>query len=205
MMSALLYYFRKYFRRNNAIRYGAEVRNSKLGKFINISRYCFVTNSSINDYTSIGRNSVIVNAIIGKFSSISWNVTIGATKHNYKKISSHAFTYLKYYGFTNRDNRIEIETKIGNDVWIGANVVIMPGIKVGDGAVIGAGSVVTKNIDDYQIVYGVPAKPKGYRFEKDEIEYIKGLKWWEWSHDELKRKIELFKSPFKKAEEKNIH
>nr|WP_115460780.1 CatB-related O-acetyltransferase [Winogradskyella aurantiaca] len=195
IISRLLQTYRKLFRRNNSIRLGAELKNTVLGYNINISRYSFISNSSIDNYTSIGRNTVISNANVGKFCSISWNVTIGATQHNYKKLSTHAFTYIKYYGFTKSDHRITIFTEIGNDVWIGANAIIMPGVTIGNGAVIGAGSIVTKNVEPYQIVVGNPARQIGYRFSQKKIEYVKGLQWWDWEESKLKEKIHLFQEP----------
>lgn len=84
---------------------------------------------------------------------------------------------------------------IGNDVWIGANVVILPGVKIGDGAIIAAGAVVTKDVEDYAIVGGVPAKVIKYRFTREEIEMLKREKWWEWDIEEIEENIESLFSP----------
>ncbi|TBN00184.1 CatB-related O-acetyltransferase [Hyunsoonleella flava] len=196
ILSALLKKYRKLFKKNNSIRFGAEVKNSILGYNINISRYSFLNNSKIDNYSSVGRNTTILNAKIGKFCSISWNVTIGATSHDLNRLSTHAFSYISYYGFTKQDKRFVEQTIIGHDVWIGANAIIMPGVKIGDGAVIGAASVVTKDVQDFEIVYGIPAKHRGYRFSEEAISKIKAMKWWDWSDSELRRKIEIFKIPF---------
>lgn len=91
-----------------------------------------------------------------------------------------------------RDNR---EVIIGNDVWIGANVIIMPGVKIGNGAVLAAGAVVTKDVDSYAVVGGVPAKIIKYRFAKTEIEALEKIKWWDWSVEEIEKNIELFYQP----------
>ena len=73
------------------------------------------------------------------------------------------------------------KTIIGNDVWVGANAIIISGVKIGDGAVIGAGAVVTKDVPPYAIVGGVPAKIIKYRFPKDKIDALLKIKWWDWS------------------------
>jgi len=196
LFSNILSFFRRLFLRNNAIRRGVELHNVKLCSNINISRNSFVFNSKIDDYSTIGRNSTIINSEIGKFCSISWNVTIGATKHDFTLLSTHAFPYIKYFGFSENDKRIIEETYIGNDVWIGANAIIMPGIQIGDGAVIGAGSIVTKDIKSYEIVFGSPAKVKGSRFSKEVIRELEYFKWWNWDKHKIKRNIDLFKSQF---------
>lgn len=107
-------------------------------------------------------------------------------------------TYGKYFDnadFENsplRNNRLVI---IGNDVWIGANAVILPGVHIGDGAVIAAGAVVTKDVEPYAIVGGVPAKVIKYRFDKDTIEKLLVIKWWDWEIEEIEKNIELFYQP----------
>jgi len=81
---------------------------------------------------------------------------------------------------------------IENDVWIGANSVIMPGVKVGNGAIIGANAVVTKDVPDYAIVGGVPAKIIKYRFDEKTISSLLELKWWDLDKAIIKENIELF-------------
>lgn len=103
--------------------------------------------------------------------------------------------YTKNHEYENskiRDNRPVV---IGNDVWIGANVIILPGINIGDGAIIAAGAVVTKDVDNYAIVGGVPAHLLKYRFSKDVIDKLLRIKWWEWNIEEIESNIELFYQP----------
>ena len=196
LFSNMLILYRRLFLRNNAIRRGVELYNVKLSSNINISRNSFVSNSKIDDYSSIGRNSTIINAEVGKFCSISWNVTIGATNHDFTMLSTHAFPYIKHFGFSVTNKRIIEETYIGNDVWIGANAIIMPGIQIGDGAVIGAGSIVTRNVNCYEIVFGAPAKVRRLRFSKELIQELENIKWWNWEKSKIKRNINLFKGQF---------
>jgi acetyltransferase-like isoleucine patch superfamily enzyme len=86
-----------------------------------------------------------------------------------------------------------VQTIIGSDVWIGANVTILDGIKIGCGAIVAAGAAVTKDIPDYAIVGGVPAKIIKYRFSKEEIELLLSLKWWDCSYEKLKKYSHIFR------------
>ena len=78
---------------------------------------------------------------------------------------------------------------IGNDVWIGTEAIIMSGVQIGDGAVIGARTVVTKDIPSYAIVAGNPARIIRYRFSPDQIEKLLQLCWWNWSDSEIERQL----------------
>jgi acetyltransferase-like isoleucine patch superfamily enzyme len=95
----------------------------------------------------------------------------------------HSLNYLSVYSdgtlFPSDIEGATKVTKVGNDVWIGANVFIKRGTKVGDGAVIGAGSIVIDDVPAYSIVAGVPAKIIRFRFDKKIVEELLALKWWE--------------------------
>lgn len=86
-------------------------------------------------------------------------------------------------------------TEIGNDVWIGANVFLIRGVKIGDGAIIGAGAVVTHDVEPYAIMGGVPARVIRYRYPKEMIESFLRIKWWDWSLKKIEDNIELFYQP----------
>ncbi len=88
---------------------------------------------------------------------------------------------------------------IGNDVWIGYEAVIMSGVTIGDGAIIGARSVVTKDIPTYTIVGGVPARQIRRRFSEETIAALLELKWWNWPREKIARKIEAIKNGDMKA------
>ena len=83
---------------------------------------------------------------------------------------------------------------MGNDVWIGKRVLILPDVQIGDGAVIGAGSVVTKNVGDYEIVGGVPTRHIRNRFTDEQIRELKRIKWWDWPLDKIKANYQLLQS-----------
>jgi acetyltransferase-like isoleucine patch superfamily enzyme len=81
---------------------------------------------------------------------------------------------------------------IGNDVWIGANSTILSGVKIGDGAIIGAGAVVTNDVPPYAIVAGNPAKIIRFRFSEEQISKLLKIAWWNWDEDKIKANIDYF-------------
>ena len=167
----------------------------KLGKHSMIRKGSEVYNVLLGDYSYIsGPNSYVEDAIIGKYCSIARNVIIGVTGHNYEWITTSPIITSKSYGLIKKNKLVpEKETPvIGNDVWVGLNVVIMRGVVIGDGAVIAAGSIVTKNVESYSIVEGNPAKHIKYRFNSDQINHLKAIKWWDWDVIKIKKNSELF-------------
>lgn len=129
--------------------------------------------------------------VIGSFCSIAEGVQIGLTQHPVHFLTTHPFSYRTM--FTPMFERIFPALKkrelydfpvakpcrIGNDVWIGASAMIMDGVTVGDGAIIAANAVVTKDVPPYAIAGGVPAKVIKYRFSPEIIEKLLQLKWWD--------------------------
>jgi len=83
------------------------------------------------------------------------------------------------------------DTNVGNDVWIGFGSTIMPGVTIGDGAIIAAKSIVTKDVDPYTIVGGNPAKPIRQRFDSDKIELLLKLQWWDWSIKKITKHVQI--------------
>ncbi|WP_417682851.1 type B chloramphenicol O-acetyltransferase [Roseibium sp.] len=135
--------------------------------------------------------------IIGSFCSIGTGVSFvmaGNQGHRHDWITSFPFFYMdEEPAFTDAINAYQPagDTVIGNDVWIGAEAMIMPGIKVGDGAVIGSRALVTKNVEPYTIVGGNPAKVIKQRFSDEEVEKLLEMKWWDWSQEQLKGAMPL--------------
>ena len=169
-----------------------------LGKNTVIHANVHLSNTILGDYSYTHSN--ITNASVGKFCSISPDCIFGLPNHPARKIvSTHpAFFSKNNLGclvsfseknlFEEQPERI----KIGNDVWIGCNSIIMGGISIGNGAIIGAGAVVTRDVDDYAIVGGVPAKIIRYRFTKEQIEFLNKIKWWDMDIEWIKQNFEIF-------------
>ena len=175
----------------------SRIFDSNVANNVAIQRYSWLFNTVIGDYSYTGKNLTAWFCEIGKFCSISWNVSIGGANHDYTRTTTHAFLYSEDFGFLdNRDlaayNRFKNDCIVGNDVWIGCNAVICRGVKIGNGAVIGAGSVVTHDVEPYSIVVGCPAKPIKKRFDDETIKLLIESEWWHYSNKTIKDNIELF-------------
>ena len=132
--------------------------------------------------------------IIGKFCSIACGTKFlfNCANHTLKSLSTYTFPLFyeeweleKSNITTAWDNKGDIE--IGNDVWIGYEAVIMAGVHIGDGAIIAARAVVTKDVPPYTIVGGTPAKEIRKRFDAEVIQQLLMLKWWDWSADNIRQ------------------
>lgn len=146
-------------------------------------------NSSLGEYSYIQSDSTFLNVHIGRYCSIAPNVTLGDLTHPTNWLSTNPFQYDKTSDLVNfQSHDFDSESGsvvIGNDVWIGRYAIILNGVTVGDGAIIGAGAVVTKDVPPYAIVGGTPAKTIRYRFDEDTIRELLDLKWWDLAVEEL--------------------
>jgi acetyltransferase-like isoleucine patch superfamily enzyme len=142
---------------------------SYIGTHSHILHHSIINNSNIGDYTYIGHNSMIQNTTIGNYCSISYNIICGLGNHPLDLFSTSPLFYKRQNTFNIKVVEEDIHFQeykpiiIGNDVWIGARAIILDGICIGNGAVIAAGSIVTKNVPEYAIVGGVPARILKYR------------------------------------------
>jgi acetyltransferase-like isoleucine patch superfamily enzyme len=91
--------------------------------------------------------------------------------------------------------RPESDIEVGNDVWIGAQALILPGVKIGDGAVVGARAVVTRDVRPYAIVGGIPAREIRRRFSDEQVDALLELRWWDWPEEKLRAHVDLLCSP----------
>lgn len=137
------------------------------------------------------------NLKIGKFCSIARGVCFYSRNHPYWNLSTSPLFYNSNFAKNIEKDTVPYgKLTIGNDVWIGQYAVILPSCKnIGDGAVIGAGSIVTKDVPEYAVVAGNPAKVLKYRFDEETIRKIKDSKWWDYDIDYLKEHAIEFQSP----------
>lgn len=185
-----------------------EILDSQLNGNIKIGENAYIYKTLMDGNITIGNNTSIngpntdiyakINQVkIGSFCSIARNVNI----QEYNHFASHATSYFIKNHIFGEDWTKEIESRgnieIGNDVWIGAQCVILSGVTIGDGAIIAANTVVNKEIPPYAIVAGSPAKVIKYRFSKDIIEKFEAIKWWDWSLEKIKKNYEFFDGEFK--------
>lgn len=158
-------------------------KTSFIGNFVKMER------ASIGKCSSIGTLSAAYDCKIGKFCSIARECYIGGASHPIDWVSTSVCFYLKqnYTGvcYQEQDYKWHTSTIIGNDVWLGIRTIVLGGVTIGDGAVIGGGSVVTKDVGPYEIWAGNPARFIRKRFDEDTIEKLLQMKWWDWSDEKL--------------------
>jgi len=183
------------FNGNNFSGDGSKVDNSLLDIYARVGKNNHIYFSKLGKHTYTGQNTVIMHTVIGSFSSISWGVSIGAAEHDFTKVTSHTFLYNSYDGLNNDIiyyDRFSEDTIIGNDVWIGCNSTILRGVNIGDGAVIGANTIVTKDVPSYAVVVGNPGRILKYRFDEDTISRLLKIQWWLMDDSVIKKYCHLF-------------
>ena len=132
--------------------------------------------------------------IIGKFCMIASDVTfiMNGANHLTNSITSYPFAIFGHDwsdAMEGKSYPTKGDTVIGNDVWIGYNSTIMPGVKIGDGAIIATNSIVTKDVEPYTVVGGNPAKEIKKRFTENEINKLLKIRWWNWSIEKITKNV----------------
>ncbi|WP_173932094.1 DapH/DapD/GlmU-related protein [Chelativorans sp. Marseille-P2723] len=170
----------------------AELKSCRLGRYTAIAERAILREVAVGDFTYLERNAEGIYATIGKFCSIAANTRINALEHPMERVTTHKITYrpneyFRYLGVDAafRERRRARQVIIGNDVWIGHGAVLLPGVKVGNGAVIGANAVVTKDVPAYAVVAGAPARKLRLRFPSGTVQRLEALEWWDWPLEKL--------------------
>ena len=165
-------------------------------------------NDFVNDPVGFEKNNVLYHypinrdrLIIGKFCSIACGAKFlfNSANHTLSSLSTYPFPlFFEEWGLEKRnvaeswDNKGDIV--LGNDVWIGYEAVIMAGVTIGDGAIIGARAVVTKDVPPYTVAGGIPAKPIKKRYPEETIAALSELKWWDWPEERIAQNLHAIKA-----------
>lgn len=176
------------------------VYDVRLGKNVVILERACLSNVCMGNFSYVGCDSMLGNVDVGNFCSIGPDVKIGLSRHPSRTFVS---SYPAFYSNQNlgcpqsfRDDKIFDDsvpkTSIGNDVWIGSNVIIPGGVRIDTGAMVAAGSVVVNDVPPYAIVGGNPAKVIRLRFSDEQIEFLLASEWWNWPIDKISQNVEVF-------------
>ena len=189
-------------RQEPTIHENSNLNNVKFEGYNEIGIFNSLENVNFGKFSYTGQFCFIQNAEIGKFVNIAACVRIGPTDHPINRPTLHHFTYRpSMYGFAGENDKEFFKKResrlsyIGHDTWIGHGAIIMPEVKIGNGAIVGSAAVVTKDVEPYSIVVGNPARKIKYRFNKDNVEKLEIIKWWDWNNEIIKERLEDFKLP----------
>lgn len=202
-------YYRIRGKRYNII-VGKKVRIHKETSFEGKNRvgeYTNVALSRLGRGSYLGKNCRLTRCDIGRYTSIADEVSLVAGKHPmheyistspmfYSQVYGGGWSYVKQeyfspYKFVDVGNRWSV--KIGSDVWLGRGVKVFEGVTIGDGVVVGAFSLVTKNLEPYGIYVGSPAKLVGYRYDSSIVDLLMEYKWWNKEEVWIKENADLFR------------
>lgn len=192
-----LFSFKKFFYKRVSL-FAIWDSESIFTKYSEIRRFVKLKNSRVGKYSRINPNCKLSNTTVGNFTAIGRDSSSGLGQHPLNYVSSQNIFYKRNNLNNKWVNKINFPSRqitIGNDVWIGVESLIMDGVSIGDGAVVGARAVVTKDVPPYSIVVGQPAKVLKYRFSPEVIERLLEIKWWNLSDKEISSKVQFFREP----------
>ncbi|MEY4697369.1 MAG: hypothetical protein RIT14_1797 [Pseudomonadota bacterium] len=177
-----------------------ELSNASFGRWVEIGRGARVTNSTFEDYAYCDRYADIANTTVGRFSNIAAFTRIGPTDHPHTHAAQHHFLYRSSYYWDDAEDdpdffaaRAARRTVLGADCWIGHGAIVKPEVRLGIGAIVASGAVVTRDVDPFMIVAGVPAVPLRARFAPGVIDRLLALAWWDWDHGRLRAALADFR------------
>jgi acetyltransferase-like isoleucine patch superfamily enzyme len=185
-MVAIEYLFSKLLKKMR----GRTIFNSSIDSTSKLEAGSAIVNSTLGKHSFCGYDCSIINCAIGSFCSIASGVTIGGLGHPMNFVSTSP-VFLAHKDsvkakFSRHEYLVNVTTFIGNDVWIGERALLKAGVHVGHGAVIGMGSVVTKNVTPYSVVAGNPARLIRMRFSEEIIGTLLEYQWWNLPDEQLR-------------------
>lgn len=179
----------------------AKVKDTILGIWTAVGARTLIQETTFGDYSYASNDCDIIYSQIGKFCSLASHVRINPGNHPLWRAALHHFTYRsRSYHLHAQDDREFFEWRrshpvvLGDDVWIGHGAILLPGVKVGTGAVVGAGAVVTKDVSPFTIVVGVPARTLRRRVSQKVERALMRICWWDWPHGKLAETLDDFRN-----------
>ena len=170
------------------------------GCYTEVGKGSRISHSHLGDYSYCDRYADISNADIGKFANIASFVRIGATDHPMDRAALHHFMYRSADLWADAANdagffvqRAARRAVIGHDTWLGHGCMVKPEVTVGDGAIVGSGAIVTRDLAPYTIVAGNPARLLRHRQPPDIAARLIALAWWDWDHARIRAALDDFR------------
>lgn len=178
----------------------AKLVDTELGAYTEVGARTILNEVTMGDYSYVVNDAQITYTTIGKFCSIAAMTRINPGNHPMHRATQAHFTYRASAYFPGESDdadffawRREHHCTIGHDVWLGHGAIVLPGRKIGTGAVIAAGAIVTKDVAPYTIVAGNPARPVRRRFSETVEDGLMELAWWDWEHEMLRQALPDFR------------
>lgn len=157
-----------------------------VGDHVAFNRRSYFNDSAIGSFSYSGSNTTMNFTNLGRFCSLARNVDIGGFDHDYHRVTTMPmFRFEQLLGGGDPVAGDLDRCRVGNDVWVAAGAQILHKVMVGDGAVIGGGAVVTKDVPPYAIVAGVPARIIRFRFDEKTIAELMDIRWWDWPEETI--------------------
>lgn len=189
-------YLNKYKDLSLRLGVGVSLNNIELGNHVCLGNNVSISNSSIGDHSYVNSGTKINRTEVGKFCSIGPNIKFGLGIHPTHLISTHPAFYSNNKPFKTFADKVYFKEygriKLGNDVWVGSDVIIMDNVDIGDGSIIAAGAIVTKDVKPYEVVGGIPAKHIKFRFDQIIIDQIEQKRWWDKDENWLQDNYKIF-------------
>jgi len=179
----------------------AMIHDSILGSWTAVGARTFLSEVRLGDWSYLTMDAQAQYADIGKFCSIARGTCLNPGNHPHWRAAMHHFSYrAKSYELDDKDHeeffewRRSHKVRVGHDVWIGQQAIVLPGRTIGTGAVIAAGAVVSKDVAPFTIVGGTPATPIKQRFDQTTQDQLMEIAWWDWPHERIKANLADFQN-----------